>query len=396
MTFPLVSIITPTFNGARFLEKCIKSVLAQDYPNVEHVIQDGGSKDGTIDILKSQDASVKWETAPDKNQADGLDKALKRSSGDVLLVLNADDMLLPGACQWGVEWLMKQPDLAVVYGDLILIDEDGIQTGEYIGPEYDFESVFSVERVIPAQAAFIRRTALEEVGLRADPSLGTCPDFEMFVRLGLRFPMRHELGFVAEYRYYPRWMDGATQRTVERFVEAKSTVINRVIDDDRTPVDLRRLRRRAMAGLHLWASEESRSVGKVGEAWQYYARAAELYGPAGFPLRLLALFGRGLYELSRRWKAVEPRPRTSPTYARALFVGAGLWQITMQALAESWVGKRGVAFLDGLRRLFGTTLKGLVNVIRALGGAIAIVWLLLLGASGVVFLLYLLGMINFR
>ena len=277
---PLVSIVTPCLNSAQFLEECIKGVLAQDYPHVEHIVQDGGSTDGTVEILKRYDSKIDWVSEEDRGQAHALNKALGRSQGAILLVLNADDILLPHAAAWAVRQMTRYPEAAVAYGDVLLIDEEGNGIGGFLGPDYSFEKIFCVEEVIPAQAAFIRRSSLEQVGLGTDPELDTCPDFEMFVRLGLRFPMRHVRGFVTKYRHYQRRLDGASPRSVDRFVKSKALVMDRTFAHPSHSVSLSALRRRAHAGLYLWASEEARGSGDLDEAWDWYRRALGEFSPA--------------------------------------------------------------------------------------------------------------------
>ena len=315
---PLVSIITPCFNSSRFLGGCIESVLAQTYPWVEHIVQDGASTDGTAAILHRYLGRVDWVSEPDRGQADGLDRAIKRSHGDILLVLNADDMLLPDAASWAVELLAQYPTDAVIYGDLYLMDQFGCHIGECLGPEYDFASVLCVEKVLPAQAAFIRRSALEQVGLWADAALDSCPDYEMFVRLGLRFPMRHVPGFVSRYRYYARPMDGAMPRSVDRFVQAKTCVMERVFDSCTDQDGMKALRKRARAGLLLWASEEARGIGDLRAAFTYFAEALSQYG----------LFDQALATAMRIYLKSgiksEKKLRVSPSLSRILVVGKGL------------------------------------------------------------------------
>jgi hypothetical protein len=216
--------------------------------------------------------------------------------------------------------MQRYPEMGAIYGDLSLMDEDGIIIGEFHGPAYDFASVFCVEKVIPAQATFIRRSALEAVGLGADALLDTCPDYEMLVRLGLRFPMRHIPRLVAKYRYYHRTMDGAAPRTVERFIRAKSAVVQRVLADPETPVSVKQLERRARAGLSLWASEEARVVGDSRRAWSYYADALTEFGPAGF---VIAHLIRLRLRFAPRRAPQLPYP-TKPNVGRALSVGKAL------------------------------------------------------------------------
>ena len=255
---PLVSIITPSFNSGKFLEECIQSVLNQDYPYVEHIIQDGGSKDRTLKILKKYSTpkyknKVKWISNPDKGQSDGLDKAIKLATGEVILVLNADDVLLPYACSWGVLHLKLNPDVAVVYGDEYIIDETGKIIHEYTGPRYEYEKLLCVEIVPAAQTAFIRRSYFEQVGLGADSTLSTCPDYEMWVRIGARFSMKYSPGFVCKYRWHTG-SEGQQPSMILKMVEAKKQVMNRVFNDKKTPKRIKKLRKRAYAGVEIWGA----------------------------------------------------------------------------------------------------------------------------------------------
>lgn len=337
---PLVSIITPCYNSVKFIEQCIKSVQAQNYPRVEHIVQDGASADGTVEILQHYTGRVDWMSEPDRGQADALDRAIKRSHGDILLVLNADDMLVPNAASWAVEMLAQYPTDAVIYGDLYLMDEFGNAIGEYVGPEYDFASVLCVEKVLPAQAAFIRRSALEQVGLWADATLDTCPDYEMFVRLGLRFPMRHERGFVARYRYWNQANDGTKPRTVDRFVQAKAAVMKRVFSDPLTPVLIKRLQKRAMTGLFLWASQEAQRMGNHMAAIRYYIDALSQTGLYG---RLLAPIVRG-YLTGLLNKTARSLYNPTPSFQLVLMSGGRLFRALQKASSQSQIPRppRGV------------------------------------------------------
>jgi glycosyltransferase involved in cell wall biosynthesis len=251
---PLVSIVTPCYNSEQFIESCIESVLAQDYPYVEHIVQDGASTDGTVEILKRYTGKIQLVSEPDKGQADGLNKALKRSQGDIILVLNADDELLPHAARWGVENMEKYPDAGVVYGNQYTINAEGKIIGAYrYDHTYDFHKLLCVELVPPAQAAFIRRNHFEQVGLYADTELDTCPDYEMWVRIGLKFPMIYLPGFIARYRWHTD-SEGRQKDIIHKMVHAKRSVMDRVFDNPATPPELKALRPRAYASLNMWAA----------------------------------------------------------------------------------------------------------------------------------------------
>ena len=123
---PLVSIITPSFNQAKFIEETIKSVLSQDYPNIEHIVVDGNSKDGTLEILKRYASSLgnrfRFISEPDQGQSNAINKGVKMANGDIIGWLNSDDTYFPEAVKKGVNALQAQPELAMVYGKGYYID----------------------------------------------------------------------------------------------------------------------------------------------------------------------------------------------------------------------------------------------------------------------------------
>ncbi len=274
---PLVSIITPCYNMGKYLHSCIESVLTQDYPYVEHIIQDAASTDRTIDILKRYSSRryrkrIDWISEPDHGQADGLNKALQRAKGDILLVLNADDILLPYACSWANVHFALYPSMAVIYGDVFIINDKGEIKKTAHGGEYDFHKLFCVELVPPAQAAFIKRSYFEKVGFRADKNLDTCPDFEMWTRIGLRFPMMHIPEVISKYRAYDH-LDSHDSRSAERFYHAKKLVIDRILDNPKTPHSIKKLRKRAYTGLSLWAAHEAMGLKNFPQGARYYFQA---------------------------------------------------------------------------------------------------------------------------
>ncbi len=250
---PLVSIVTPSYNSARFIESCIQSVLSQSYPNVEHIVQDAGSTDGTVEILQKYNDCIHWVSEPDKGESDGLNRALQRSRGEIIGVLNADDEYLPHALSWAVEHLTANPQAAVIYGDQYTIDSAGKRILDVHSQSYDFRKVLCVEHVIPAQAAFVRRRSLEAVGFYADTSRNTCPDYEMWIRLGLKFSMQYVPGFVVNYRWHAESIGGQAS-IVPTMVTSKREVIERTLSASDTPDSIKSLRRRAHSGVVWWGA----------------------------------------------------------------------------------------------------------------------------------------------
>lgn len=298
---PLVSIVTPCYNSARYLERCIESVLAQDYSPVEHVIQDGGSTDGTVDILRKYGDRVKWISERDNGQSDGLNRALQRCKGDIIGVLNADDEYLPGAARWAVEAMARHPDAAAVYGDQYDIDEEGRVIAEYRPPPYDFAKMLCCELVIPAQAAFIRRASFEQVGLRADTDVPTCPDYEMWLRIGRRFTMAYAPGFVARYRCHSG-SEGHQNDMMPRMLRTKLGVADRLLLDPAAPPAIRALRRRAHSGILWWGACVLARQAAPARASACMVRSLLLY-PAPRQTSRLRVFFRAMADHNRRgWR----------------------------------------------------------------------------------------------
>src|SRR5262249_16274332 len=113
---PLVSIITPSFNQARFLPRTIESVFSQSYRNIEYIVGDGGSTDGSLEVLQSYGDRLKWVSEPDNGQTHAINKGLARASGDILSYLNSDDTLAPNAVEIVVNALDESPESGFVYG----------------------------------------------------------------------------------------------------------------------------------------------------------------------------------------------------------------------------------------------------------------------------------------
>jgi glycosyltransferase involved in cell wall biosynthesis len=162
-TQPLVSIVTPSLNQAEFIEQTILSVRDQDYPNIEHIVIDGGSSDGTLAILKKYPHLV-WLSEPDDGQSSAINKGFKRTKGDIVAWLNSDDVYLPGAVSAAVAFLGAHPETFLVYGDYREIDSCGVVTGVVRARDFDFDYELNVRNVLPQPSVFFRRGVFERVG----------------------------------------------------------------------------------------------------------------------------------------------------------------------------------------------------------------------------------------
>lgn len=190
---PLVSVVTPSFNTARFLEETIRSVLSQDYPRIEYLVMDGGSTDGTLDILRAHAADLKYVSDADGGAADAINRGFSLAQGEILAWLNADDTYLPGAIRRAADALAANPDAMVVYGEGYWTDSAGAVLGRY--PTAPFNpAMFTQECSICQPTCFIRRGAIEAAG-SLDPSLRASFDYDFWIRLAKRY----RFVFIPEY-----------------------------------------------------------------------------------------------------------------------------------------------------------------------------------------------------
>lgn len=251
--FPLISVLTPVRNMGEFIENNIKSVLNQDYKNIEHIIQDNLSTDNTATILGNYSKHINWISESDSGQADGLNRALQRSKGDIIIVLNADDELMPGACSMAVKNFELFPGNAVIYGDKYNVDENGVIRYTYFGPDpYNFLKIFCVQDIIPAQSAFINRKCFKDSGFFFDPALPTCPDFEAWIRIGLKHKMKYVPGILSRYRMHSG-SESQNSEVILKMIGSKLSVINKYSDDVASNYEVNVLKH-ARSGLYFWAA----------------------------------------------------------------------------------------------------------------------------------------------
>jgi GT2 family glycosyltransferase len=180
---PSISIVTPSFNQAAYLEETIQSVLSQGYPRLEYIIIDGGSTDGSVDVIRKYgDRLAYWVSESDAGQSAAINKGFRRATGDIVAWINSDDTYLPGTLRHAAQELSAHPESDLVYGHCHYIDGQGSLLQRVDAWDFSPRRILTGIPTIIQPASFMRRRALERVGL-LDESLHFLMDHDLYVRL---------------------------------------------------------------------------------------------------------------------------------------------------------------------------------------------------------------------
>jgi glycosyltransferase involved in cell wall biosynthesis len=201
MNLPRITVVTPSYNSVRYIEQTLTSVLGQGYPDLEYLVNDGGSSDGTQEILRNCGYNIRWVSEKDWGQSDAINKGLRVASGDVVTWLNSNDVLLPGALSKVGEYFASHPSVDVIFGKAKLLSEQGKIIGDYeeVGPHEVVSQLMLRTNAlssghylsllnyhpgwIPQMTAFWRTSLMRKAGY-LDPGLHYAMDYEYWLRLG--------------------------------------------------------------------------------------------------------------------------------------------------------------------------------------------------------------------
>lgn len=216
---PLISIVMPSMNQPEFIDDAITSVLSQDYPHIELIVADGGSRQDTINILtkyQRQDRRLRYFSRPDRGPAHALNDAMDEVRGTVIGWLNSDDLYTTGAVSRAVNALVGQPHMLMVYGQGQHIDGNGTTIGDYPTlPPCTPVQEFGHGCFICQPTMFFRRSARILLG-RLDETLKASFDFDYWLRAFSAFPSR--IGFVNEVQAQSRLHDNCITMRMRRIV----------------------------------------------------------------------------------------------------------------------------------------------------------------------------------
>lgn len=198
---PKISVVTPSLNYEKYIEDAILSVAEQQYPNFEHIIVDGCSRDGTLAVLRKY-PHLRWISEPDMGQSDALNKGFRMATGTLVGWLNADEYYLPGALRAVAECATANRSADVIYADSIDVDETGLIQGSGTAHTFHYPTLLYYGCFILSDATFFRRRLFEE-GFLLDVDYRIVMDFEFFVRLahaGKKF--KYMKRFVGAFRQH--------------------------------------------------------------------------------------------------------------------------------------------------------------------------------------------------
>ncbi len=302
---PLVTIVTPSYNQGRFLEATLRSVLEQDYPNIEYLVVDGASTDDSVDIIRRYaDRLTWWVSEKDSGQSEAVNKGLRRAHGEFVGWLNSDDVYLPGAVSAAVAAFRSTPEAAVVYGDALAINADGKSFNVMCARQYSLADLMAFN-IICQPAAFMRRSVLEQAGY-LNPAYHLLMDNLLWMNMARLAPLVYVPQTWAAARYH----DQAKNRTRGAAYGQEARVL---IADLKSQPEFAGViaadEKRIMAGVNRFDAFYLTDAGQPRDALRAYGRSFRLHPPTALAdwkhilLALLTLLGlkrfRDLYDRVR-------------------------------------------------------------------------------------------------
>lgn len=248
MSLPKVSVVTPSYQQGRFIEQTLLSVCGQGYQNIEHIVVDGASTDGTHGILAKYGSlyNLRWISERDSGQTEALNKGFRIATGDIVGWVNSDDTYLPGAVARVVEFFASMPEIGWVYGDAYWMDQAGNATGLFRGAEFELERLVYEGMYFPQPTVFARRSLIEMIG-GLDETINTAMDYDYCLRLGLRGRAVYISQVLATRRLHA---DAKSIKSRPSFYEDSLACLDRLFELGTLPPNILRIKEAAYSNRH--------------------------------------------------------------------------------------------------------------------------------------------------
>ena len=203
VSWPKISVVTPSYNQGQFLEETIRSVLLQGYPNLEYIIIDGDSTDNSVEIIKKYEPWLSyWVSETDRGQSHAINKGWKKTTGEIVAYLNSDDTYEPGILSYVGQYFLNNTKVDMIYGEACLIDENGKKLRMFRHKEFNTKKIINDNTwYIPQQAVFIRKRILNRIGF-LDENLHFKMDRDLFIRIGINGQVNRIPMYMANFRVH--------------------------------------------------------------------------------------------------------------------------------------------------------------------------------------------------
>ncbi len=288
----LVSIVTPSYNQAAFLERTIRSVLEQDYHDVEYFVMDGGSTDGSVDIIKKYASQLAaWVSEKDSGQAEAINKGMKRAQGEIVGWLNSDDVYLPGAIAGAAVAFAAHPEAVMVYGDTQAVDERDRILNILHYRQLSLDDLLCFQ-IIGQPAVFMRRSAFLAAG-GLDTSYHFMLDHQLWIKLAQQGEIVHVSQSWAAARYHP---EAKNRAQAPGFAREAFRLLSWAEGEPSLAPALGRVGRRARAAVERVNARYLLDDGQSAEALHAWWRAFRIHPPTA--LRRMNLLGSALLNLA--------------------------------------------------------------------------------------------------
>ncbi len=291
----LVSIITPSYNQASYLEQTILSVLNQDHPHIEYMVIDGGSTDNSVDIIRKYENKLAyWASSKDNGQADAINTGFARATGKIVAWLNSDDYYLAGTVSAAVKIFEENPEVVLVYGNMLAVDERGKTFNTLNYKQLTLEDLLCFQ-IIGQPAVFMRGSALQKTG-GLDPDFHFLLDHHLWIRLAQQGKILHVPQTWAAARYHA---EAKNRAKAAEFGREAFRILDDVKQDEKLAPLLAGVNRRARASAHRVDARYLLDGGRPAAALSAWTKALFIHPPVAlarmniFVSAILHLLGLG-------------------------------------------------------------------------------------------------------